>query len=85
MKSKQEILKSQSEKIIAGAEKNEKQKVKTSTVSLEEDVKKEFQSMMGKGTGLNMSLVFNAFMKMYVKNPEMRKKVSQEIINSNTE
>lgn len=85
MKSKREILESQNEKIIAGAEKTEKHKTRTSTVSLEEDVKKEFQSMMGKGTGLNMSLVFNAFMKMYIKNPEMRKKVSQEIINSNIE
>jgi hypothetical protein len=81
MKSKRELLKEKkTDEIITATEKNDSGTLKTSTVSLEEDVKKEFQKFMGKGTGLNMSLVFNTFMKMYIENPDLRKKVSQKII-----
>ena len=82
MKKKSEILKNdtaQAEKIIM-AETGNREIYKTSTVSLEESIKKEFQKFMGKGTGLNMSLVFNTFMKMYISSPDLRKQISKEIL-----
>jgi len=80
MKKKSEIMNTKkAEDIILSANTNA-EVYKISTVSLEESVKKEFQKFMGKGTGLNMSLVFNTFMKMYISSPDLRKQISKEIL-----
>ena len=59
--------------------KTEKEKTaKPTTVILDEEIKREFQAQIKK-SGLNMGILFNAFMKSYIKNPEIRKAVISEI------
>lgn len=80
MKKKSEIMNTKKAEDIIQAANTNTEVYKTSTVSLEDSVKKEFQKFMGKGTGLSMSLVFNTFMKMYIGSPELRKQISKEIL-----
>ncbi len=89
IKSKADIFKEKekkAEEIIQAAANEEKteSEMVLSSVSLDKDMKKTFQKFIGKGTGLNMSLVFNAFMKLYNQSPELRKKIAQEIILNNS-
>lgn len=59
--------------------KTEKEKTaKPTTVILDDEIKREFQAQIKK-SGLNMGILFNAFMKSYIKNPEIRKAVISEI------
>ena len=86
MKSKSELMNAEekrkkAESIIAGnleEKKTSKTTTKPTTVILDEDTKTAFQTMVKK-SGLNMGLLFNAFMKAYMKNSEIRKAVIAEI------
>lgn len=79
IKSKSEIMgnEKKAEEIIFSKTENTKT-TKPTTVILDEDTKTAFQTMVKK-SGLNMGLLFNAFMKAYMKNSEIRKAVIAEI------
>lgn len=66
------------EKIIQKGISDENDDKKITSVFLDEKTKKEFQAAIKK-TGLSMSNLFNAFMKAYLKNSEIRKTVISEI------
>lgn len=80
IKTKSEIMENEKkmEEIIHGKTENISKTTKPTTVILDEDTKTAFQTMVKK-SGLNMGLLFNAFMKAYMKNPEIRKAVIAEI------
>ena len=82
IKTKSEIMGNQKEKeaekiINAKIEKTTKT-AKATTVILDDEIKRDFQALI-KEKGLNMGIIFNAFMKSYLKNPEIRKAVISEI------
>lgn len=80
IKTKSEIMENEKkmEEIIHGKTENTSKTTKPTTVILDEDTKTAFQTMVKK-SGLNMGLLFNAFMKAYMKNSEIRKAVIAEI------
>lgn len=82
LKTKDEIMKieneKKAEKIINAKAENAEKTAKATTIVLDAEIKKEFQLQIKK-SGLNMSFLFNAFMKAYLKNPEIRKAVISEI------
>ena len=82
LKTKDEIMKieneKKAEKIINAKAENAEKNAKATTIILDAEIKREFQLQIKK-SGLNMSFLFNAFMKAYLKNPEIRKAVISEI------
>lgn len=82
LKTKDEIMKieneKKAEKIINAKAENAEKTAKATTIILDAEIKREFQLQIKK-SGLNMSFLFNAFMKAYLKNPEIRKAVISEI------
>lgn len=78
IKTKSELMnEKKAEEIIFG--KTEKEKTaKPTTVILDDEIKREFQTLIKKKS-LNMGILFNAFMKAYMKSPEVRKAVIAEI------
>ena len=82
LKTKDEIMKieneKKAEKIINAKAENAEKNAKATTIILDAEIKREFQ-LHAKKSGLNMSFLFNAFMKAYLKNPEIRKAVISEI------
>lgn len=82
MKTKAEIMEKENEKklddIIFAKPENTSKTAKATTVILNEDTKAAFQNMVKK-SGLNMGILFNAFMKAYIKSAEVRKAVIAEI------
>ena len=82
MKTKSEIMENgndkAAEKIIFAKSENAEKTAKATTIILDAEINREFQLQIKK-SGLNMSFLFNAFMKAYLKNPEIRKAVISEI------
>ena len=79
-KTKSELMNNEkkAEEIIFAKTENTSKTAKATTVILNEETKAAFQNMVKK-SGLNMGILFNAFMKAYMKSPEVRKAVIAEI------
>lgn len=83
MKTKSELMneekRKKAESIIEGIS-EEKKTSKTTTVILNEETKKQFQEMIKKNH-VSLSGIFEIFMRCYIKNPEIRKIIIEEMMS----